>query len=54
MNNIAEYLALLPVALLGLVAAVVGLYLAARTRAEKRPSEEDSTKGTTTGAVRHR
>ena len=54
MNNFVDYLALLPVALIGLIAAIVGLYFTQKPRGEKHPTEEDSTKATTSGAARHR
>jgi hypothetical protein len=47
-------LALLPVALIGLIAAIVGLYFTAKPRGKKYPSDQSSTGRTTTGPVQHR
>lgn len=46
-SNLAAYLALLPVAVLGLVAGILGLYLAAKARGEKHPSGDESRRGPT-------
>ncbi len=54
MNNSVDYLALLPVILIGLIAAVVGLYFTAKPRGEKHPTDQSSTERTTTGPMQHR